>query len=160
MQKREPRYENVTIRNGRPSAVPSAGGIFILDASPTLHSTRILNNQGCGIGAVGSAFVLNGSAVSGTILAPYTEACGGGSFTTYPSDLFGGGILLLGAPKNNPSAEITGTPCKATLASSGARITLVDAGSPTLSNDDIHDNVGHHKGAFFHWVLAFTEIAS
>ena len=139
---------NITIQNGRPSTAPSAGGIFILDASPTIRNTRIVSNRGCGIGAVRSALVLQGNTVSGTILTPYAEACGASGITRYPSDDFGGGILLVGVSKDELSAQITGNTVQGNSGSfGGAGVTLVDAGFPMLANNVIRDNMGHDFGA-------------
>ncbi len=139
---------NITVRNGRPSTVPSAGGIFILDASPTIRNTRIISNRGCGVGAVRSALILQGNTISGTILTPYAEACGASGITPYPSDDFGGGILLVGVSKDGLSAQITGNTVQGNSGSfGGAGITFVDAGFPMLANNVIQDNLGHDFGA-------------
>jgi parallel beta-helix repeat protein len=86
--------ENVTVQNGISAPSPTAGGIFIDQASPTIMNSIIQNNQGCGIGVVSGAPLIQGNTVTGN-----QYGSNNGSVGCLPNNEFGGGgIVLYGAP--------------------------------------------------------------
>lgn len=63
--------QNVTVRNGSTNFYPSAGGIFISGASPTIQNSSIQGNQKCGIAVFNGAPAILNNEISNTFLGIY-----------------------------------------------------------------------------------------
>jgi parallel beta-helix repeat protein len=136
--------ENVTVQNGISAPSPTAGGIFIDQASPTIINSTIQNNQGCGIGVVSGAPLIQGNTVTGN-----QYGSNSGSAGCLPNDEFGGGgIVLYGAPTGTLNAEIIGNTIEANTDVQGAAgIYAFDAGRPFIENNTIAHNMGQTLGS-------------
>jgi Right handed beta helix region len=143
----EPRgsvLENVTVQNGVSAPSPTAGGIYIDQAAPTITKSIIQNNQGCGIGVVSGAPLIQGNTVINNRADIDTSSPG-----CLPNDEFGGGgIVLYGAPTGTLNAEIVGNTIEANAVVQGAAgIYAFDAGRPLIENNTIAHNMGQTLGS-------------
>jgi hypothetical protein len=136
--------ENVTVQNGISAPSPTAGGIFISQASPTIMNSIIQNNQGCGIGVVSGAPLIQGNIVTGN---RYDSDIG--SVGCLPNNDFGGGgILLYGAPVGALNSEIIGNTIEANTAMQGAAgIYAFAAGRLLIENNTVAHNIAQTLGS-------------
>jgi parallel beta-helix repeat protein len=143
----EPRgsvLENVTVQNGISAPSPTAGGIFIDQASPTIMNSIIQNNQGCGIGVVSGAPLIQGNTVTGN-----QYGSNNGSVGCLPNNEFGGGgIVLYGAPMGALISEIIGNTIEANTAIHGAAgIYAFAAGRLLIENNTVAHNIAQTLGS-------------
>jgi Right handed beta helix region len=138
--------ENVTVQNGVSAPSPTAGGIFIDQASPTILNSVIQNNQGCGIGVMSGAPLIQGNSIAKNRLDTSTSSPGCVPLST--GEFGGGGILLYGAPTGALNAQILGNIIEANTTIQGAAgIDAVDAGRPLIENNTIAHNTGGTLGS-------------
>jgi parallel beta-helix repeat protein len=143
-EKRDSILQNVTVQRGVSGPTPTAGGVFIYYASPTILDSIILNNQGCGIGVVSGAPSIQGNTITGNKYGFDTP----GSPGCVPNQFGGGGIELYGAASGPMNAEIIGNTIENnTDANSGAGIDAWDAGRPLIESNTIANNTGKTLGA-------------
>jgi hypothetical protein len=136
--------ENVTVQNGNSGPQPTAGGIYISKASPTILNSIIQNNQGCGIGIVSGAPLIQGNRITGNQFLSNSNSPG-----CLPNDeLGGGGIVLYGASAGAANVEIVGNTIDTNAAVAGAAgIYAFDAGRPFIENNTITHNMGQTLGS-------------
>ena len=138
--------ENVTVQNGISAPSPTAGGIFINQASPTIINSVIQNNQGCGIGVISGAPLIQGNTVAGNEYGLNASVSSPGCLPNDESG--GGGIVLYGAPGGGLNAEIIGNTIENNTAVGGAAgIHAFDAGRPLIENNTIAHNIGNTLGS-------------
>ncbi len=134
--------QNVTVTNGSALAGPSAGGIFISNASPTIQNSTIQDNKLSGIGVFNGAPYLLNNKISGSIFDPNVDNC------ISIHSLYGGGILLCGASNQGLEAQIVGNIIEDNQAIFGsAGINVISAGQPFIENNTIRGNVTNDRGA-------------
>ena len=134
--------QNVTVTNGSALAGPSAGGIFISNASPTIQNSAIRDNKLSGIGVFNGAPYLLNNKISGTVFDPNVDNC------SSVHSLYGGGILLCGASNQGLEAQIVGNVIEDNQAILGsAGINVISAGQPFIENNTIRDNITNDRGA-------------
>jgi parallel beta-helix repeat protein len=134
---------NVTVQNGS-ATTPTAGGIYVSQASPTIINSIVQNNKGCGIGVVDGAPLIQGNTITGNEFAPPDASPG-----CLPNNEFGGGgIVLYGAPVGALNAEIIGNTIENNNAQQGAAgIYAFDAGRPLIESNTIAHNMGQTLGS-------------
>ena len=137
--------QNVTVTNGSALGPPSAGGIFINGASPTIQNSTITGNLQCGIGAVDGAPAILNNEISGTVLGQYITGC---VATSLVGDPFGGGILLYGPSNDGLQTQIIGNTIENNqVMFGGAGINVLSAGLPLIENNIITNNLTNDLGA-------------
>jgi parallel beta-helix repeat protein len=137
--------ENVTVQNGISAPSPTAGGIFVDQASPTIINSVIQNNQGCGIGVVSGAPLIQGNTVMNNRFGIDTNSPG---CLPLNAVFGGGGIVLYGAPMGALNAEIVGNTIETnTVVQGAAGIYAFDAGRPFIENNTIAHNMGQTLGS-------------
>jgi Right handed beta helix region len=138
--------QNVTVTNGSALGPPSAGGIFINGASPTIQNSTITGNLQCGIGVVDGAPAILNNEISGTVFTgsgcvPNTAAAEGLSGD-------GGGILLYGPPNDGLETQIIGNTIENNqMMFGGGGISVLSAGLPLIENNIITNNLTNDSGA-------------
>jgi Right handed beta helix region len=137
--------QNVTIRNGSAYFYPSAGGIFISGASPTIQNSTIQGNQKCGIAVFNGAPAILNNEITNTILDVYVEGC---APTAVTGSLYGGGILLYGTSNDGLQTQIIGNTIENNQVMFGsAGINVLSAGLPLIKNNIIRNNFTNDEGA-------------
>jgi parallel beta-helix repeat protein len=137
--------QNVTVTGGSPTALPSAGGIFINGASPTIQNSTIENNQECGIAVINGAPAIVNNEISNTTLGGTTLGCAPPAGLSVGT---GGAILLDGVSTDGLFTQITGDTIENNLAEFGsAGINVISAGLPLIQNNRIYDNTTSDRGA-------------
>jgi hypothetical protein len=137
--------ENVTVQNGVAVNPFDAGGILITGASPTIRSSTIQNNLGCGIGVYSGAPLIDGNTITRNSSGMYSGCVLAG---LQSSAFLGGGIVLFGLPSNSLNTTITNnTIVSNSVVFSGAGITALDAGRPLIENNTIAQNTTNDQGA-------------
>jgi hypothetical protein len=142
--------QNVTVQNGVSAPTPTAGGIYIFQASPTILNSTIQNNQGCGIGIHNGAPRIQGNTIMANKFEvgalPYSPGC----LVDSNNDLFsgGGGVVLYGVSLDGLSAEIIGNVIEDNLDEyGGGGVDALDAGRPFIENNTIANNTGKTLGS-------------
>jgi hypothetical protein len=135
--------KNVTVQNGVAAPSPTAGGIYISQASPTILNSIIQNNQGCGIGIVSGAPLIQGNRITGNQFLSNSNSPG-----CLPNDeIEGGGIVLYGASTGSLNVEIVGNTIDTNASGAGAAgIYAFDAGRPFIGTNTITHNMGQTLG--------------
>jgi putative cofactor-binding repeat protein len=135
-----------TIQNGNSSF--DGGGILVNFASPTITGNVINNNAACeggGISLVTSAAVVQSNTISNNNLSN----CVGGD---------GGGISGSGAAATGGPQIIGNTIENNTSSGDGARLSLNGAGSITLKNNIIRNNVVTFGSGGAMWIVNQTNV--
>jgi hypothetical protein len=137
--------QNVIVRNGSTYFSPSAGGIFISGASPTIQNSTIQGNQKCGIAVFNGAPAILNNEISSTILGVYVEGC---APTAVTGSLYGGGIFLYGTSNDGLQTQIIGNTIENNQVMFGsAGINVLSAGLPLIKNNIIRNNFTNDEGA-------------
>lgn len=137
--------QNVTVTNGSALAVPSAGGIFISGASPTIQNSTITNNQQCGIAAIDGAPAILNNEISNTTFTGIEKGCAPPGTA---DGIAGGGLLLDGVSADGLYAQVTGNTIENNQAQfAGAGINVISDGLPLIQNNIIRNNLTGDRGA-------------
>ncbi|MGA8938395.1 MAG: right-handed parallel beta-helix repeat-containing protein, partial [Acidobacteriaceae bacterium] len=137
--------QNVTVTNGSPQTLPSAGGIFIDGASPTIQNSTIENNQQCGIAVIKGAPAILNNEISGTVFTGIEMGCAPQGEL---SNGIGGGILLDGDSTDGLESQIIGNTIENNQAEFGSSgINVLSAGLPLIQNNIIRNNLTGDRGA-------------
>jgi len=137
--------QNVTVTNGSALAPPSAGGIFIEGASPTIQNSTIAGNLQCGIGVINGAPAILNNEIKGTVLGQYITGCVAISLV---GDPFGGGILLYGPSNDGLQTQIIGNTIENNqVMFGGGGMNVMSAGLPLIENNVIRNNSSNDAGA-------------
>jgi hypothetical protein len=138
--------QNVTVTGGSVSAAPSAGGIYINGASPTIQNSTITGNLNCDIGVVNGAPAILDNEISSSVLALYVTGCI--PLSERAGDEYGGGVLLYGPSKDGLEAQIIGNIIEDNQVVYGAGgINVIDAGLLLIKNNVIRGNFTNAAGA-------------
>ncbi|WP_260735018.1 right-handed parallel beta-helix repeat-containing protein [Tunturiibacter lichenicola] len=144
--------QNVTVQNGVSAPTPTAGGIFISQASPTILDSTIQNNSGCGVGVLNGAPLIQGNTIKANKYevgaVPYSPGCLVDTSSSFADNAGGGGVVLYGAPTEGLDAEIVGNVIENNLDEfGGAGINALEAGRPLIENNTIANNIGKTLGS-------------
>ena len=142
--------DGFTVQNGSPAtSFLSAGGILILNASPTVRNSMIVQNKECGIASYYSSPLIEHNVISGTthdltssgcdIYDPASELSEANFFVT------GTGLFVYGFLPGSPETAIDGNTVLENIGYgvSVAGILLVNSGPAVISNNVINGNSSH-----------------
>ena len=143
---------NLTVQHGAPVANPygyggpSAGGIFIQNAAPTISGVVISSNLECGIGSFNSSPLIQGSVIEET---SHDSSLNGCPAFGVIKNAQGSGIFLVGRSASGMQSEITGNIVTANSSTSysTAGVQATDAGSLLINNNIVFANVSESLGA-------------
>jgi hypothetical protein len=137
---------NVTVRGGVATGSYDGGGIYINGASPTIQSSTITANTGCGVNVHNGAPLLTGNTISQNS-GSLSAGCYNGNGGLIPFAM-GGGIVLDGAPSGALSTEIIGNRIEGNVAvDMAAGVTASEAGNVVLRNNIVTGNTSNGQGA-------------
>jgi parallel beta-helix repeat protein len=138
--------QNVTVQNGSSAPLPTAGGIYISQASPTILNSVIQNNQGCGIGVISGAPLIQGNKIVNNRFE--VNSTSPGCLPVASSFFGGGGIVLYGASAGSLFAQILANTVEAnTVIQGAAGIYAIDAGRPFIESNTISNNLSGTLGS-------------
>jgi parallel beta-helix repeat protein len=137
--------ENVTVQNGVAVNPFDAGGVYIVEASPTIRHSTIQDNLGCGIGVFNGAPLINENTIARNSSGMYSGCVLPG--LEYQAFL-GGGIVVFGLPSSSLNTTITGnTIVNNSVVQGGGGISAFDGGQPLIANNTITQNTTNDEGA-------------